>query len=241
LIPKFLNGGVDSLFEAHGPLEGNEQVNDAKELFALADADDAGALLQALGETPCHAVRQATGETLFLYALYRGKAKCVEALQRRGGLTLHEAAAAGDLAHVEGCVATAPWTLQSLSADGWTALHLAAFLGRDAVVVRLLELGADARQWARAFETNLAIHAACAGRRIGKEAFARLVSATGDPDVTPKHGYTPLMEAALQGGSDLVDVLLAAGADKTRRHPDGKTAADFAREKGHAELAKRLE
>jgi ankyrin repeat protein len=216
-------------------------VNDTRELFALADADDANALLRALGETPCHAVRQATGETLFLYSLYRGKTKCVEALQKRGGLTLHEAAAAGDLARVEVCVASAPWTLQSLSADGWTALHLAAFLGRDAVVVRLLELGADARQWARAFETNLAIHAACAGRRIGKAAFAKLVAATGDPDITPKHGYTPLMEAAVNGADELVAVLLAAGADKTRKHPDGKTAADFAREKGHSELARTLE
>ncbi|MGZ5938134.1 MAG: ankyrin repeat domain-containing protein [Rhizomicrobium sp.] len=209
--------------------------------FALADADDASGLLAALGATPAHAVRSETGETVFLYSLYRGKAKCVEALRKRGGLTLQEAAAAGDLARVEACVATAPWTIQSLSADGWTALHLAAFLGRDDVVVRLLELGADPRQWGRAFEQNLPVHAACAGRRIGKGAFAKLVAATGDPDVTPKHGYTPLMEAALNGCADLVDVLLAAGADKTRKNPDGKTAADFAREKGPSELAGMLE
>ena len=49
------------------------------------------------------------------------------------------------------------------------------------------------------------------------------------------------MEAALNGCADLVDVLLAAGADKTRKNPEGKTAADFAREKGHAELDGRLE
>lgn len=214
---------------------------DTKSIFALADADDAAALLNALGQKPTHEARTETGETVFLYSLYRGKAKCVEALQKRGGLTLQEAAAAGDVECVNVCLDAAPWTIQSLSADGWTALHLAAFLGRDAVVVRLLERGADAMQWGRAFDANLAIHAACAGRRIGKAAFARLVAATGNPDITPKHGYTPLMEAALNGSSDLVDVLLAAGADTTRKNPDGKTAADFAREKGHAELAKRLE
>ena len=49
------------------------------------------------------------------------------------------------------------------------------------------------------------------------------------------------MEAALNGNSQMLDVLLAAGADKTRRNPDGKTAADFARDKGHADLAKRLD
>ena len=216
-------------------------MSDAKSIFALADADDAAGLLSALGGKPSHAVRSETGETVFLYSLYRGKTKCVEALQKRGGLTLQEAAAAGDRARVDACLDAAPWTIQSLSADGWSALHLAAFLGRDDVVMRLLERGADALQWGRAFEANLPIHAACAGRRIGKAAFAKLVAATGDPDVTPKHGYTPLMEAALNGSSDVVDVLLAAGADRKRKNPDGKTAADFAREKGYVELAKKLE
>lgn len=213
---------------------------DTNHVFALADADDPSGLIAALAQTPSHAVRQQTGETVFLYSLYRGKTKCVEALRKRGGLTLQEAAAAGDLARVEACIAAAPWTLQSLSADGWTALHLAAYLGRDEVVVRLLELGADAQQWGRAFEANLPIHAACAGQRIGRDAFARLVAATGDPNVTPKHGHTPLMEAALNGSSEFVDVLLAAGADKMRKHPDGRTAADFARDKGHMDVAKKL-
>jgi len=216
-------------------------MTDTQKIFALADADDAQGLLSALAGAATQAVRNQAGETIFLYSLYRGKAKCVELLQKHGQLTLHEAAAAGDLARVEGCVAAAPWAIQSLSADGWTALHLAAFLGRDAVVERLLELDADARQWGRAFDSNLPIHAACAGRRLGKAAFVRLVAATGDPDVTPKHGYTPLMEAALNGNVDMVDALLAAGADKARKNPDGKRAADFAREKGHADLAKRLD
>ena len=48
------------------------------------------------------------------------------------------------------------------------------------------------------------------------------------------------MEAAVNGYIDAIDVLLAAGADISRRHPDGKTAADFAREKGHQELVQRL-
>jgi ankyrin repeat protein len=215
-------------------------MGDTKSLFALADSDDASALLRALTDTPSHAIRNETGETIFLYSLYRGRAKCMEALQRRGGLTLHEAAAAGDVQRIETLIAQAPWTIQALSADGWTALHLAAFVGRDAAVMRLLELGADARQWARAFETNLAIHAACAGGRLGKAAFANLVAATGDPDITPKHGFTPLMEAAATGFTDAVDVLLAAGADRSRKHPDGKTAADFAHEKGHQQLVERL-
>ena len=215
-------------------------MRDTKVLFDHADRDDASALLSALADAPSYRVRNETGETVFLYSLYRGRAKCVEALQARGDLTLHEAAAAGDVERINVLLGQAPWTIQSLSADGWTALHLAAYVGRDAAVIHLLELGADAQQWARAFETNLAIHAACAGCRLGKSALMKLVAATGDVDSTPKHGYTPLMEAAANGYVDAVDVLLAAGADKSRKHPDGKTAADFAREKGHRELIERL-
>ena len=97
-------------------------MSDAKSLFALADGDDAAALLLQLGDTPTYRVRSESGETLFLYSLYRGKTKCVDALQRRGGLTLQEAAAAGDVQRIDALVGAAPWTIQSLSADGWTAL-----------------------------------------------------------------------------------------------------------------------
>ena len=48
------------------------------------------------------------------------------------------------------------------------------------------------------------------------------------------------MIAAGNGFVVAVDALLAAGADRARKQGDGKTAADFARERGHAELAARL-
>ena len=212
---------------------------DNKQLFVLAEADDAAALIEALGPTDSYRVRNENGETLFLFALFRGRAKCVEALKTHGVLTMHEAAAIGDARRIEEWVRAAPWTIQSLSADGWTALHLAAYLGHNEAVAKLLDLGADAGQWARSFEQNLAIHAAAAGRRIGRAAFARLISATGDPDVPQKRGYTALMIAA-DGFTDGVDALLAAGADKSKKLPDGRTAAAIARERGHEELTRRL-
>lgn len=215
---------------------------DTKKLFALAEADEADGLVAALKDAPeTHKIRSQSGETLYQFSVYRGRTKCAEALQKRGNLSLHEAALAGDVGRVDELLDNAPWAIDVLSADGWTALHLAAFVGRDAVAVRLLDRGADAHVWARAFETNLPIHAACAGRRIGKEAFTKLVAATGDPDVTPKHGYTPLMEAASNGFADAAEVLLAAGADKTRRHPEkNMTPAEFAQAQGHTALAQRL-
>ena len=215
---------------------------DTKRYFELADADDADGLMAALAGVPTtRPVRNLAGETLFQFCTYRGRAKCVAALKARAPLGFHEAAISNDAERVAALLDAGSWAIDTLSPDGWTALHLAAFFGSDAAVMVLIERGADATIWARAFESNLALHAACAGRRLGKAAFAKLVAATGDPDIRPKSGYTPLMEAASVGFADAVEVLIAAGADKTARHPEkNMNAAEFARANGHAALAERL-
>ncbi|HEX4303793.1 MAG TPA: ankyrin repeat domain-containing protein [Rhizomicrobium sp.] len=209
-------------------------------LFALAAADDAAALETALKDADLSRIHNDGGESLYRFSLFHGHAACAAMLKARGGLGLHDAALAGDAARVEALVQDAPWAIDLLSPDGWTALHLAAFFGQDAAVVALLARGASARVMGRAFEHNLPIHAACAGGRIGKAAFGMLIAATGNPDALQKQGYTALMIAAGNGFTDAVDVLLAAGADLARKQGDGKTAGDFARERGHAELAARL-
>lgn len=216
-------------------------MTDTSSLFALAAADDADALSKALDDVDLARVHNEGGESLYRFALFHGHAKCAALLEQRGGLPLHDAALAGDAARVSVLLDSAAWAADLLSPDGWSALHLAAFVGMDAAVTALLEHGASARIMGRAFEQNLAVHAACAGRRIGKAAFARLVAATGDPNAPQKQGYTPLMIAAGNGFVDAVDVLLAAGADRSRKQAEGKSAADLARERGHHDLAKRLE
>jgi ankyrin repeat protein len=214
---------------------------DTKNLFALAEADDAEGLAAALVAAPeTWRLRNESGESLYLFSVFRGRTKCAELLKRRGPLSLHEAALAGDLSRVEELAKAAPSIVDLLSPDGWTALHLAAFFGNDAVILSLLEQSADARIQSRAMEQNLPLHAACAGRRTGAKAFAALIAATGDPDALQKQGYTALQIAAGNGFSEAVEALLAAGADRSKKTPDGKTAADLARERGHAELAKRL-
>jgi len=210
------------------------------DLFAVAAADDAAALEAALDGADLARIHNDGGESLYRFALFHGHAKCAEMLKRRGGLGLHDSALAGDVGRVEALLKAAPWAIDLLSPDGWTALHLAAFFGNDAAVETLLVRGASACVMGRAFEQNLAIQAACAGGRIGRAAFAKLVAATGDPDAKQKQGYTALMIAAGNGFADAVDVLLEAGANPALKQSEGKTAADFARERGHEELANRL-
>jgi hypothetical protein len=53
-------------------------------------------------------------------------------------------------------------------------------------------------------------------------------------------GRTVLMLAARNGGREMVDLLLAAGARKADRDPQGGTAADHAESLGHGDLAERL-
>ncbi len=215
-------------------------MTDAAKLFALAAADDAEGLKAALAGADLTRLHNDAGESLYRFALFHGHAAAAEAVKAHGNLGLHDAALVGDVARLAALLTAAPWAIDLLSPDGWTALHLAGFFGSDAALEQLLSLGANARLMGRAFEQNLAIHAACAGRRLGKAAFAKLVAATGNPDALQKQGYTALMIAAGNGFEVAVDVLLAAGADRSLKQAEGKSAADFARERGHDALAGRL-
>jgi ankyrin repeat protein len=206
--------------------------------FVVAgDIESLTALLNAAGRARLH---NETGESPYRFALFHGHAAAAEAVKACGGYGPHDAALINDVARLKALLEPAEWAVDLLSPDGWTALHLAAFVGADDAVETLLALGASARIFGRAFEQNLPIHAAAAGRRIGKRAFEALAAATGDPDARQKQGYTALMIAASNGFDAACEVLLAAGADRAVALPDGKTAADIARERGHAALAERL-
>jgi ankyrin repeat protein len=54
-------------------------------------------------------------------------------------------------------------------------------------------------------------------------------------------GNTPLILAAANNKLQCVEVLMELGADITLRNDEGKTALEWAREKGHAEVAALLE
>jgi ankyrin repeat protein len=209
-------------------------------LFELAGKDDVDGLKAALRGVDLARLHNDGGESLYRFALFHGHARAADTIKAAGGFGPHDAALVNDAARLETLFRAAPWAIDLLSPDGWTALHLAAYIGSDAAVIKLIELGANARTMGRAFEQNLALHAAAAGHRIGRQALQRLIAATGGPDVPQKQGYTALMIAAGGGFTAGCEVLLEAGARRDLKLPDGKTAADLAANGGHAELARML-
>ena len=54
-------------------------------------------------------------------------------------------------------------------------------------------------------------------------------------------GFTALFSAAAADCRPLAELLVAHGADAAHKSDAGKTAADFARERGHTEMAAWLE
>ncbi len=128
---------------------------------------------------------------------------------------------------------TAP--VDERSADGFTALHLAAFFGRLEVARLLLARGADPNAWATGGLHVRPLHSAVAG---GHEALAALlVDAGADVNAAQDGGYTPLMGAAQNGLAATVALLLAQGADPRAYDQDILTAADLAERAGHPKVA----
>ena len=161
-----------------------------------------------------------------LEALYRGDRDTVEAkLAERPELTLFEAAAVGDSSRVRELLSLDPDSAAGWSPDGFTALHLAAFFGHEAVGATLLEHGAEVGAVARNPLGVQPLHSAAAG---GHTAVARLLLEHGaDPNARQEGGFVPLHAAAQAGNDELYDLLVASGADQDAATDDGRTAADF--------------
>ena len=161
-----------------------------------------------------------------LEALYRGDRGTVEAaLAERPDLTIFEAAAVGDSERVRELLSVQPGVAADWSSDGFTALHPAAFFGREAVAGMLLERGADVSAVASNPLRVQPLHSAAAG---GHTAVARLLLEHGaDPNARQEGGFVPLHAAAQAGNDELHELRLESGADQDGATDDGRTAADF--------------
>lgn len=207
---------------------------DGEEFLTICRAGDAAAVSAALAESPSLAgYVDPSGETPLMAALYRGRRDILQTLLEAGApVDLFAAAALGRPADIETQLAATPGGLARFSYDGWTPLHLAAFFGRDAVVARLIEAGADVNAWSTNRMRNTPLHAALAGGQ--HDAAMTLIGAGADVRATDAGGYTPLHIAAEGGDVAAVKALLARGADPHAVDAEDKTPLSRAAAKNHA-------
>lgn len=156
-------------------------------------------------------------------------------------------------------VRSPPHSLASPGAARLSALYGAVAQARDAALVgRLLDAGADSNDgeslYHAADRADLVALLLARGARIpGSNALAnalvigalesvrRLLEHGADPNAVTPQGLTPLFTALrARRGVAFVDLLLAAGADPTARHPDGQGAYAYAMALGLTTVAKRL-
>jgi len=207
---------------------------------ATAEVADA-----VLADPGLAAWRDAQGVSALLWAVYCGQALVRDFLVARLAedgvpLDVFEAAALGDVARLGALLEAEPELAYDFSGDGWTALHLAAAFGTPAAVSALLEAGAQVEAVSRNPQQNQALHAAL-GLGRNAETVRLLLEHGAAVDAAQAGGFTAIFSAAAANRRDLAELLIAHGADPRRTSDGGKTPADFARERGHVELAAWLE
>ncbi len=197
-------------------------------MIEAAEAGDAASVDRLIGESPSLAsARGADGISAILRARYHGHAWIAERLADAvSELDMFEAAALGRASRVAEVVDADPDAVRAEAADGFTALHLAAFFGQLEVAAVLLEHGAAVDAQAGNPTRVHPLHSAAAG---GHAAIAALLlERSADPDARQQGGFVPLHASAARGDEVTARLLLDHGATRDVRADDGRRPLDLA-------------
>ncbi|MDO8484018.1 MAG: ankyrin repeat domain-containing protein [Candidatus Limnocylindrales bacterium] len=210
------------------------------ELIAVVKAGDADRVTMIVsGEPALASTRDGDGVSVLMLSRYRSNRAVTDALLAADpDLDVHEAAALGYLDRLRERLDEDPSRVGSLSADGYTALHFAAFFAKPEAARILLEAGAPVDVVANNEMRVQPLHSAAAGRQT--EICRLLLAAGADVDAREAGGFTPLHAAAQNGDPEMVELFLSAGADPAATTDDGTTSADAAEAAGHGDVARRL-
>jgi uncharacterized protein len=184
--------------------------------------------------------RDAQGVSAFLWSIYHQQPLVRDfLLSRLPSLDIFEASAVGDCERIETLLRQEPMLVHESSADGWSALHLAAGFGGPAATQLLLTHGAHVHRFSRNAMHNQALHA-CIALSRNLETAQVLIAQGADVNMEQAGGYTPLHQAAASGLTDMTKMLLEAGAKPDKPCHRGKTPADYARERNHEAVVQLL-
>ena len=214
--------------------------------FKLIQSGSTAEVADAVQNDPSLARAQdASGVSALMWSIYAGQTLVrdfilAELTHQHTALNIFEAAAIGDTTHLGTILDIDSNAIHAYSADGWTPLHLAAAFAMPQTVQLLIQHGAKVDAVSKNPQANQPLHAALALSR-NSESIQLLLAAGADPNAPQAGGFTPIFSAATANRRDLAELLLAHGAHAHLRSDQNKTPADFARERGHIELAHWLE
>jgi ankyrin repeat protein len=173
-----------------------------------------------------------------IYALHRGHPGIARAIASRlPSMTLHEAAALGELDRVRGAVTLRPSELNAPGPDGNTPLGSAVRFGHLEVARYLLEQGASPEIAGGSSVPPLHTAITLDPGRVAATFVDLLVTAGADPTQAIAGGWTPLHAAAAMGNRGVAEMLIDHGAVRTAMAENGKTPADVAAEFGFDSVA----
>lgn len=212
----------------------------AEELIAAVTDDDAARVSELLAEDPTLvSTRNRDGVSVIMLSRYRFDRATTDALLAVDPeLDVFEATTLGYIDRLRERLTEDPAWATAWSADGFTALHFAAFFGKAEAAHTLLDAGAMVDVVSGNELRVQPLHSAASGRH--HEVCRLLIAAGADVNATQRHDFTPLHAAAQHGDSELVELFLSAGADPSMLTIDGQTPADTAEAAGHLDVAKRL-
>ncbi len=125
-------------------------------------------------------------------------------------MNVFDAAAIGDVVLLRELLDADPSLAHAWSADGFTALHFAAYLGGVGPVRVLLDAGAHVDAVARNAMQVQPLHSAAALGDV--EACRALLDAGADPNAEQQKGFRPLDEALMTKNEPLASLLRERGA-----------------------------
>jgi uncharacterized protein len=218
-------------------------TDDEEAFIAGVRGGDLGKVKSLLAAKPGLIRSRRHGASPILIARYHGQPDVVEFLRARllSALDIFEAAALGDREAAERLLDGDGGLANAVAEDGFGPLGLASFFNHESVVRLLLERNARVDVASSNEMRVMPLHSAAAARSVP---IARLLLERGAPvnarQGTSGLGFTPLMEAALNGQTAMVDLLLEHGSDRSMRDEKGLMAGDHDRQNGHATLADHL-